>query len=269
MYNIIKERLLQGNRTLAYPAEPAPPLPPRFRGLPVLNEAKCPADCAACVEVCPTDAITHTSGALALDMGRCLFCNDCTEACPTGAISFSEDYRLSTRNRTDLIVRSGQPFKRAEPMDSRLRRIFGRSFKLRQVSAAGDNSCEADLNVLGTVVFDMARFGIQFVASPRHADGVVITGPVSENMHYALLQTYEATPSPKLVIVVGSDAISGGIFRDHAEVHNGATDVLPVDLFIPGNPPHPMTILDGFLRLLGRIEESGLENRETIVAQHS
>lgn len=266
MYNIIKERLLQGKRTLAYPAEPAPARPPRFRGLPVLDESKCPSGCSACVDICPTDAIAQAPGLLSLDMGRCLFCTDCTEACPTGAITFGDDYRLSTRNRDDLIVRSGQPFRLAEPLDARMRRIFGRSFKLRQVSAAGDNSCEADLNVLGTVVFDMARFGIQFVASPRHADGVVITGPVSENMRYALLQTYEAIPAPKFVIVVGGDAISGGIFRDHAEVHNGATDLLPVDLFIPGNPPHPLTILDGFLRLLGRIEESGLEHRETVVA---
>ena len=267
MYNIIKERLVQGKRTLAYPAEPAPPLPSRFRGLPVLNEAKCPDGCAACVEACPTDAISRAPGALSLDMGRCLFCTDCTQACPTDAITFSQDYRLSARRREDLVVRSGKPFSLAPPLEPRMRRIFGRSFKLRQVSAAGDNSCEADLNVLGTVVFDMARFGIQFVASPRHADGVVITGPVSENMRLALLQTYEATPSPKLVIVVGSDAISGGIFRGHAEVHNGATDLLPVDLFIPGNPPHPMTILDGFLRLLGRIEESGLEPRQTMVAR--
>ena len=267
MYSIIKERLLQGKQTIAYPSSPAPERPPRFRGLPVLDESRCPSGCTACVEVCPTDAIVHRSGELSLDMGRCLFCTDCSEACPTDAIVFGQDYRLATRTRDDLVVRSGQPLKLAEPLESRTRRIFGRSFKLRQVSAGGDNSCEADLNVLGTVVFDMARFGIQFVASPRHADGLVITGPVTENMRYALLQTYEAMPAPKLVIVVGTDAISGGIFRDHTEAHNGAPHLLPVDLFIPGSPPHPLTILDGFLRLLGRIEESGLEARETIVAR--
>jgi Ni,Fe-hydrogenase III small subunit len=102
-------------------------------------------------------------------------------------------------------------------------------------------------------VFDLGRFGIQFVASPRHADGIVVTGPVSENMKSALLTTYEATPAPKLVIAVGVDAISGGIFRDHPEVHNGVEGLLPVDLYIPGNPPHPLTILDGFLRLLNRL----------------
>jgi len=125
--------------------------------------------------------------------------------------------------------------------------------KLRQVSAGGCNGCEPDLNVLSTVVFDLGRFGIQFVASPRHADGLVITGPVTEHMKLALKKTYDAVAHPKIVIAVGSCAISGGIFRDHPEVHNGAESVVPVDLFIPGCPPHPLTILDGLLRLLNRV----------------
>ena len=142
----------------------------------------------------------------------------------------------------------------AEALDEKRRKLFGRSLKLRQVSAGGSGACEADLNVLGTVVFDLGRFGISFVASPRHADGLVVTGPVSENMRLALLETYTAIPAPKLVIVVGAEAISGGVFRDHPEVHNGVGSLLPVDLYIPGWPPHPLTILDGFLRLLGRLE---------------
>jgi Ni,Fe-hydrogenase III small subunit len=144
--------------------------------------------------------------------------------------------------------------KLAEALEEKSRRLFGRSLKLRQVSAAGCNACEADLNVLGTVVFDMGRFGIQFVASPRHADGIVVTGPVSENMRTALLETYAAVPAPKLVIAVGACAISGGPYLDNPEVHNGCTGFVPVDLFIPGCPPHPITILDGLLRLLGRLE---------------
>lgn len=257
MYSIFNERLRQKHRTIGFPAEPPPPLPDRFRGLPVLDDAKCPPDCRACIEACPTDALNRDDQGLSLDMGRCLFCVDCTTACPTGAIRFTTDYRLATRTREDLIVRSGKPLKIAEPLDAKMRRIFGRSLKLRQVSAAGDNSCEADLNVLGTVVFDMGRFGIQFVASPRHADGIVVTGPISENMREALLLTYEATPAPKIVIVVGVDAISGGIFRDNPEVHNGVEGLLPIDLYIPGSPPHPMTILDGLLRLMGRLEQQG------------
>jgi Ni,Fe-hydrogenase III small subunit len=109
--------------------------------------------------------------------------------------------------------------------------------------------------VLNTVVFDLGRFGIQFVASPRHADGLLITGPVTENMRLALQKTYEAVPAPKIVIAVGACAISGGPFIDHPEIHNGADAVVPVDLYVPGCPPHPVTILDALLRLLGRLEE--------------
>ena len=146
----------------------------------------------------------------------------------------------------------------AQALEEKSRRLFGRSLKLRQVSAGGCNACEADLNVLSTVVFDLGRFGIQFVASPRHADGVVVTGPVSENMRSALMATYAAIPAPKLVIAVGACAISGGPYIDNPEVHNGCGKFLPVDLYIPGCPPHPWTILDGLLRLIGRLDSTRL-----------
>ncbi len=255
MFSIIRERLRQGMRTIAFPKS-VPALPDRFLGLPVLDDSKCPDGCRACIEACPTDAIAHDAAGLALDMGRCLFCNDCVRACPhDGAIHFSQDHRLASRRRDDLIVRSREERRLVEPLDEKMRQLFGRSLKLRQVSAGGDNASEADLSVLGTVVFDMGRFGIQFVASPRHADGIVVTGPVTENMKQALLQTYEAVPAPKLVIAVGANAISGGIFRGHPEVNDGIDGILPVDLYIPGDPPHPLTILDGLLRLLGRLED--------------
>jgi Ni,Fe-hydrogenase III small subunit len=178
------------------------------------------------------------------------------QACPEGALGYSQDHRLAVRTRKDLIY-DGRVLKLAEALDAKTRRLFGRSLKLRQVCAGGSGACEADLNVLGTVVFDLGRFGIQFVASPRHADGLVVTGPVSENMRSALLATYAAIPAPKLVIAVGTEAISGGVFRGHSEVHDGCISLLPIDLFIPGWPPHPLTILDGLLRLLGRLEEKG------------
>lgn len=254
MLHIIRERLRQGRRTISYPAGDPPPLPDRFRGLPVLDESRCPDGCAACAEACPTDAIGRDGQGLRLDLGRCLFCTDCVEACPADAIRYTQDHRLAARTRDDLILRSGRELELARPLEPKMRRLFGRSLKLRQVSAGGDNAAEADLNVLGTVVFDMGRFGVQFVASPRHADGLVVTGPVTENMKLALRKTYEAVPAPKIVIAVGACAISGGIFRGHPEVNNGVDAILPVDLYIPGNPPHPMTILDGLLRLLGRLE---------------
>lgn len=254
MFSVTIARLKQGHRTVAYPKK-APSLPDRFRGLPVIDRTKCAAECRQCVEACPTRAITAVSGGLTVDMGRCLFCPDCTEACPTEAIRYTQDHRLAGRRREDLIV-DGRERKLAEALDEKSRRLFGRSLKLRQVSAAGCNACEADLNVLGTIVFDLGRFGIQWVASPRHADGIVITGPVSENMRTALLETYAAVAAPKLVVAVGACAISGGPFVGNPEVHNGCDSLLPVDLYVPGCPPHPVTILDGLLRLLGRLPET-------------
>jgi Ni,Fe-hydrogenase III small subunit/formate hydrogenlyase subunit 6/NADH:ubiquinone oxidoreductase subunit I len=253
MLNVLLARLKQGHRTNPYPARAAT-LPDRFGGLPVVDTAKCPDGCRACAEACPTDAIAIDGSGFRLDLGRCLFCTECVEACPEGAIRYSPEYRLATRTREDLIY-DGRTLKLAEALDEKTRRLFGRSLKLRQVSAGGSGACEADLNVLGTVVFDLGRFGIQFVASPRHADGLVVTGPVSENMRTALLDTYAAIPAPKLVIAVGAEAISGGVFRGQAEVHDGCGGLVPVDLFVPGWPPHPMSILDGLLRLLGRLEE--------------
>ena len=249
MLKILRERWRQGYRTSEFP-KVEPVLPERFRGLPVLRAEQCPADCRECESACPFGALRRVAWRVAVDLGRCLFCADCP-ACPHGALSFSADYRLAVRQRAELLY-SGRELLLAAKLEKKMLSLFGRSLKLRQVSAGGCNGCEADVNVLGTLVFDLGRFGIQFVASPRHADGLLVTGPVTENMHSALLATYEAVPGPKIVIATGACAIGGGPFVGSPEVHDGLEGILPVDLFIPGCPPHPYTILDGLLRLLDK-----------------
>lgn len=251
-------RLKRGCETMAYPGGPAPVLPDRHGGALKVDAALCADGCTACVPVCPTQAITRAPGSpVALDLGRCVFCAACVEVCPQGAITQTGDYRMAVSRREDLVLgKAGhEQVRLASALDEKLRKLFGRSLRLRQVSAGGCNACEADTNVLGTIGWDLSRFGIQFVASPRHADGLLITGPVTRNMELALKKTWEAVPEPRIIIAVGACAIAGGPFIGHPEAHDGAAAVVPVDLYIPGCPPHPLTILDGLLRLLDRLEK--------------
>jgi len=250
MLDLLRARLRSGRRTIDFPTD-GTSLPERFRGRPIVDAKRCPDGCRECAKACPTGAIL--TGPTRIDLGACVFCPACAEACPAGAIDYGKDHRMATSARDDLVV-GGNEMKLAHALDERSRRLFGRSLKLRQVSAGGCNGCEAELQALGNVVFDLGRFGVQFVASPRHADGIVVTGPVTRNMDLALRKTYEAVPDPKIVIAVGACAISGGPFRGSPQANDGVPADLPVDLYVPGCPPHPLTILDGLLRILGRIE---------------
>ena len=251
MLTIIRERLRQGHRTSKYPRV-EPTLPARFRGLPQVTQDLAPQVRAAAVASCPFAALREQGGKLQIDLGRCLFCADCPAVSEHAALTFTNDYRQAVTKRENLLFED-EHYRLADKLGERMLKLFGRSLKLRQVSAGGCNACEADLNVLGTLVFDLGRFGIQFVASPRHADGILVTGPVTENMRSALLDTYAAIPEPKLVIASGACAISGGPFCCCPQVNRGIGDLLPVDLYIPGCPPHPYTVLDGLLRMLGRL----------------
>ena len=216
------------------PAARRPTLPDRFRGLPVARPTRSARTAAGRAPRPVRPTRSPDDRGLRLDLGRCLFCTDCVAACPEGAIRLRRTTGSRPRRRDDLRRSTGQALRaRGGARGARLRRLFGRSLKLRQVSAGGCNGCEADVNVLGTVVFDLGRFGIQFVASPRHADGLLVTGPVTENMRLALRKTYEAVPAPKIVIAVGACAICGGPYAGHPEEHDGAS-TRPA-----GRPLHP------------------------------
>ena len=256
MIKALLARIKFGNRTIGFPDEP-PVLPERFRGYPQIGPENCPDGCLECLQACPTEAIKIEDSHPIIDIGRCLFCRECEEACPSELIRFGDDFSLAANRHADLLIRHNSEKVLARRLNNEMLRLFKRSLRLRQVSAGGCNGCEVEVNVLGTIVYDLGRFGIQFVASPRHADGLLITGPVTENMKLALQKTYDAVPDPKIVIAVGACAISGGPYIDHPQVHNGADNILPVDLYIPGCPPHPITILDGLLRLLAKIPADG------------
>ena len=253
MIKFVQTRLQQGTRTAAFPGG-NPSFPERFRGRPVLDPARC-GDCEECRSNTPSDLLQiGPDGRGRLDVGACLFSPEEAAACPRGAIHFTTDHVMASRSRAGLRSENGE-IALTEALDRHMRRLFGRSLRFRSVAAGSCSGCEAELVALGNVVFDMARFGIQFVASPRHADGLVITGAVSTNMREALYRTYEATPEPKLVIAVGACAINGGPFRGSPEVGDGVPSDIPVDLWVPGCPPHPLTLLDGLLRLLGRMPQ--------------
>jgi Ni,Fe-hydrogenase III small subunit len=224
-------------------------VPGIFRGRPEITAEK--VDVLALSTLCPTDAITIDP--VRIDLGKCAFCGECSRLFP-GKIHFTTDFRLATNERARLIITEGitsPVMLNPDLIRPEIQKIFRGSLKLRQVSAAGDNSTELELNAAGNVNFDMGRFGIEFVASPRHGDGIVITGPISKNMAEPLKITYDATPSPKIIILAGTDAISGGIFEGSPAIDRSFIEQNHIDLYIPGNPVHPLTFINGVMDLLG------------------
>lgn len=223
-------------------------VPAPFRGRPEISLEK--VDENMLVNCCPLNAISVKP--VTINLAKCNFCGECAFRFPE-KIKFTNDHIISTNKLENLIISEGEKNKievDQNIINPRIKTTFGKSLKLRQVSAGGDNSCEFELNACGNANFDMGRYGIEFVASPRHADGVVVTGPISKNMAEALKITWEAIPSPKLFILCGVDAISGGIFAKSAAIDRSILKDIKVDLYIPGNPPHPLTIINGLISLI-------------------
>lgn len=229
--NLQKDQLIKDVKTVR--------VKERFRGMPeILGEI--PVECA---QICPTKAIYGNK----IDLGKCIFCGECSRICPN--VKFTNDYRLSATEKEGLIVPLTSD---SIAVNEYIRGIFGHSLKLRQVSAGGCNSCEMELMASTNANFDIGRYGIEFTASPRHADGIIITGPITKNMAYALEETYNAMPEPKIIILAGACAISGGIFQNSDELDRSFLDDKKIDLYIPGCPIHPLTLINGILEFLGR-----------------
>ena len=245
MIKALLARIKEGCRTGAFPPA-TPSLPPEFRGRREIDADTSEEDVKKMKAVCPVEsALNFSDGAATIDMGRCIFCGRCAEA--SSKIRFTKEYRLGVFNREDLIVKAGEKDYTPPRQTNNDARALKGSLHLREVSAGGCAACELDANVLGTPAWDMARFGIRFAASPRHADAIYLTGPISVNMQTALDKTYAAMPEPKFLIAAGACAISGGLYSQ------GRLPQEP-DLFIPGCPPHPATTLEALLRFTGAHE---------------
>lgn len=266
MLRIVVNALRAGVITTRYPTTPSVP-PDRFRGAPLLRPGRVLPPPA----VCPTGALSESVDAgrrrVALDLARCVFCGRCAEEPWADAISIGRDFELAARRRTDLrlevvaddplaaAAESAQDPVSAETRASaEIRRVLGRSLHLRHLDAGSCNACDWELTALLNPVYDVRRLGIDFVASPRHADGVVVTGPVTRNLETAVRRTFEAVPDPRIVIAVGACAASGGIVGEGYASAGGVDRVLPVDVYIPGCPPRPEAIIFGILVALGRLD---------------
>lgn len=230
-----------------------PVLPTTFKGRPIISDEKIENE--DLIRLCPTDAISNENGIM-IDIGKCTFCGECAFRFPH-KVRFSNDYKTATNDRQALIIKEGEEkiIKIDQSMIRKeIKSLFGRSLRLREVSAGGDNSSELELNATVNPNFDMARFGIDWVPSPRHADGLVLTGPITQNMAEALQICYDAIPNPKLLILAGTDAISGGIFIDSPAIDRSFLNDKIVDLYVPGNPVHPLTFVNGILELTRKLK---------------
>jgi Ni,Fe-hydrogenase III small subunit/NAD-dependent dihydropyrimidine dehydrogenase PreA subunit len=246
MFDSLRVRASQGTQ---YITDLRKAVPHGFRGRPRIAAAPCKEGCEGCVAACPTGAIILEP--FQLDLGKCVFCAECVTACPVGKIAFTEEPRMGGATREALVLVEGQ--ERIDPVQTskRLHAIFGRSLRLRQVSAGGCNGCELELNAVANVNFDLQRFGIEWVASPRHADALVLSGPLTKNMADAVRLAWDAMPDPRFVVAFGACAISGGLYASAPAIDRVFLEDVAPALYVPGCPPHPLTFVHAILELLG------------------
>jgi Ni,Fe-hydrogenase III small subunit/Pyruvate/2-oxoacid:ferredoxin oxidoreductase delta subunit len=242
----LRVRVSQGTQTIT---DLRKAVPSGFRGRPTIRRDPCAVDCSACRDACPTQAIRLDP--MALDLGRCVFCDACVEVCPEKKIEFTPEPRMGGVEPGDLVVREGIEEAVRVRASAAFSRLFGRSLKMRQVSAGGCNACELELNAVANVNFDVQRFGIEWVASPRHADALVLTGPLTRTMKDAVRLAWDAMPEPRFLVAVGACAVSGGLYDGAAGIDRGFLKSVGPSLYVPGCPPHPLTFVNAILDLLG------------------
>lgn len=248
--NVFKSLRVRREQGVQFITDLRKAVPTGFKGRPVISGDACVVDCRACAEACPTNAISLEP--VAIDLGRCVFCDACAEVCPAKKIELTAETRMGASDLSDLVVQAGALEANRARAVATFTRLFGRSLKLRQVSAGGCNACELELAALANVNFDVQRFGIDWVASPRHADALVITGPLTRTMKDAVQIAWEAMPEPRFLVAVGACAISGGLYAGASGVDRGFLESVGPSLFVPGCPPHPLTFINAILDLLGR-----------------
>jgi Ni,Fe-hydrogenase III small subunit/NAD-dependent dihydropyrimidine dehydrogenase PreA subunit len=248
MLSLLRRRLRLATATSRWPDVPAPLID---RAQPVFDGARCDLN-GACARVCPVGAIVVDTR-FALDRARCISCSRCIEVCPTAALAQGLTFAVPERTRNELVEPRTAVGSQGEELAARAHRVLGRSLHVRHLDAGSCNGCDWEINATTNAVHDVQRFGIDFVASPRHADVLLVTGTVTRNLEIAARRTYDAMSAPRLVVAVGACAASGSPYPTGYASGEGAASILPVDVFIPGCPPRPEAIIEGLLLAVGRI----------------
>lgn len=242
MLNLLRKIMNTGTVTEPYDAAP---VPARFRGALTMDKADC-SSCQSCVDICPSRALSIQDGQLSVDNRACLFCGRCVEVCQQHHLKHSSSYKLAELTGS-LADAAGERLKK------RIRQTLGRSLHIRHVDAGSCNACDFEMAALNNPIYDIQQYGIDFVASPRHADLLMVTGVVTRNLTQALTMTYEAAASPKIVMAVGACAASGKTFGSTYAIRGGADAIVPVDIYVPGCPPRPQALIYGLLLALDRL----------------